>query len=96
MAKAVHRRIVNKPFGHHDPTITNRAVGASGSLCGMIGLITAPFPAHLMAQMLTFVAFSLACIYQGWLPYIEHISHLGGMALGAASFAISLRRPRKW
>jgi membrane associated rhomboid family serine protease len=96
MAKVVNRKIISKPFGHHDPTIPIRVVGASGSVCGMIELMTAAFPALLMTQTLTFVALSLACIYQGWLPYIGHIDHLGGMALGAAWFAIAMRGPRGW
>ena len=44
MAEAVRRNIISKPFGNHDPTIPIRAIGASGSVCGMVGLNTAAFP----------------------------------------------------
>ena len=71
------------------------AVGASGSVLGILGALTIampkwrilifpiPFPIPLFVATVAEVAFSLAALRNGWLPYFGHVDHLAGTAFGA-------------
>jgi len=58
------------------------ALGASGSICGMLGLLTAVFPRHYGMSTAMFSAFSVYCFQSDVLPMIGHLDHLAGIASG--------------
>jgi membrane associated rhomboid family serine protease len=80
------------------------AVGASGSVLGILGALTLamprwrilifpiPIPIPLLTATAAEVAFSLAAIQNDWLPNIGHVDHLAGTAFGALLYLIALRR----
>jgi len=88
----------------HTPYATASAVGASGSVLGILGALTLampnwrilifpiPFPIPLLAATAAEVAFSLAAIRNDWLPFVGHADHLAGTAFGALWYLIALRR----
>jgi membrane associated rhomboid family serine protease len=90
--QAVNRKIIKKPFGIQED---RGGVGASASILGMIGVISCAFPSNSLFA-LGFVTGSILCIQYGWLPWIGHKSHLGGMATGATWWLLFLRRRRGW
>jgi membrane associated rhomboid family serine protease len=80
MNQAVKSHLIEKPFGvsPHD----THGLGASGSICGMLGLLFALGPRDPFTGM--FAVFSAFCVYTGAVPQLGHLAHLGGMAVGAA------------
>jgi membrane associated rhomboid family serine protease len=97
MDEAVKRKIISKSFGpHKDSRLeeTQGAVGASGSILGMIGVLTCAFPRVYLPQTLAIAGFSVICAAFDLIPELGHIGHLGGMATGAAWWLLFLRRRR--
>ncbi|TVY26098.1 RHOMBOID-like protein, mitochondrial [Lachnellula hyalina] len=80
------------------------AVGASGCVVGLLGALTlvAPrigvniffVPMTMWQSTLVGVVFSGVCIQTGFLPWIGHVDHLGGMAFGAVYLFLAMRRGR--
>lgn len=82
------------------------AVGASGPLFGLTAMLAclAPrLPVSLMFLPISFpivgalaatVGFSLASMNQGWLPWMGHAGHLGGISFGLLYYALILRGKR--
>jgi membrane associated rhomboid family serine protease len=80
------------------------AVGASGSILGMLGALTCAmpqsrvtlivFPMSLLQSTLLMAGLSAAAIQQDWLPFVGHMDHLGGMAFGAFWYLLAMRRGR--
>ncbi|KAI9744882.1 MAG: hypothetical protein M1818_001807 [Claussenomyces sp. TS43310] len=58
-------------------------LGASGSICGMLGLLTCVFPRTYGFSTAMFCAFSAFCYQTGTLPSLGHLDHLGGVGVGA-------------
>ena len=87
-----------------NPYAEEKAMGASGSLLGIFAALTCVMPKHpvslVIIPMPMFVAaaltagFSLGALREGWLPYIGHADHLGGMAFGVLWWVVVLRRRR--
>jgi membrane associated rhomboid family serine protease len=81
-----------------------RAVGASGSLFGMVSFLACVIPGarvsllfvpmSLKTAVTGAAAFTVLSIHQGWLPFIAHWDHLGGMLFGATWWLVMLRRGR--
>lgn len=78
------------------------SVGASGALCGLIGVLLciAPtasvrilgvVPAPLWVSELVFVGGSAYCMLTGNLPALGHAGHLGGTAAGMAYYYARMR-----
>jgi membrane associated rhomboid family serine protease len=72
------------------------AVGASGSLLGLVGALAIAMP-RLKVMVLIFpmalwqcsagiLGLSIASLYNGWLPGLGHAAHLGGMLFGGLSW----------
>jgi membrane associated rhomboid family serine protease len=95
--QAVKRKIIQKPFWvqPYRPDGAVGAVGASGSILGMIGVEACVFPGQRLWP-LGFVAFSILCLENDWLPQFGHKAHVGGMAIGATWWLLFLRRRRGW
>ena len=84
------------------PGVGYEAVGASGSIFGILSALSFVYPR--MSVLLVFIpmplricmlgsaAFSLGAVSQGWLPWMGHIDHLGGMAFGFMYWLVVLRR----
>lgn len=82
------------------------AVGASGPLFGlttMLACLAPRLPVSLMFLPISFpiggvlaatAGFSLASLHQGWLPWLGHAGHLGGMGFGVLYYALILRGKR--
>jgi membrane associated rhomboid family serine protease len=91
-------------WSNNGPYHAHQAVGASGSIFGMLAVLTCItpkaqvalfwIPMTLRASTILTVAFSVAAISQDWLPFLGHWDHLGGMAFGAFWWLIALRRGR--
>lgn len=79
MNQAVKRKIIQKPFWIQPD---RPQVGLSGSILGMIGVEACAFPGRRL-WTLGFVAVSILCLENDWLPEFGHKAHLGGMAVGA-------------
>lgn len=79
MRQAVQRKIIEKPFWVQAGA---PSVGASGSISGMVGVMTFVFPGTSL-WTLSFVAGSILCLENDWLQNIGHKAHLGGMTIGA-------------
>jgi len=89
-------------YGH--PGMEMKAVGCSGAVFGMLSALSfvAPemrvlllvIPMSLRMSMAISVVFSLAAIREGWLPWLGHVDHMGGMAFGAFWWLVALRRGR--
>lgn len=85
-------------------SIEHSAVGASGAIFGLVSALSLIYPE--MPVMLFFVpmsirwcmvlsmTISLASIKEGWLPWLGHVDHLGGMTFGFVWWLIALRRGR--
>jgi len=82
--------------------INQAAVGASGSILGICTALTCVMPRMrveffwIPMPMWSFMAgaavFSITAINQGWLPFVGHADHLGGMAFGLVWGLAVLRR----
>jgi len=81
------------------------AVGASGALFGITSALSFVYPKMpisvlffinmtLRTSMVITAALSVAAINQGWLPWLGHVDHLGGMAFGFVYWLVALRRGR--
>jgi membrane associated rhomboid family serine protease len=74
MRQAVKRKTISKPFWIQED---RGAVGASGSILGMIGVLSCAFPTN-SSWILGFVTGSVLCLEYDLLPMLGHKSHLGG------------------
>lgn len=93
------------PFNHTNSSLNpaNKACGASGSLCGLFGMIAVrypqiPFqiafipigiPAWLLIGGET--VYSVLALKNGWQPSLGHAGHLGGTAFGLLAGLVSIR-----
>ena len=76
--------------------------GASGAVLGMTTALACSLPRYrillffvpipLGAATVGMAVFSLAALKEGWVPFVDHYGHLGGMAFGALWWLIALRR----
>jgi membrane associated rhomboid family serine protease len=87
--QAVKRKI-SKPFWVREDRGTG---GASGSILGIIGVLSCTFPTN-SSWIFGFVTGSTLCLEYDWLPMLGHKSHLGGIAVGASLWLLSFRRRR--
>jgi membrane associated rhomboid family serine protease len=92
MRQAVKRKIIKKTFWDQED---RGGVGASSSLSRMFAVMACLDP-RSASWTLGIAAFSILCLENEWLPDIGHKSHLGGMAVGATSWFLFLRRRRGW
>jgi membrane associated rhomboid family serine protease len=86
------------------PSTEHGAVGASGAIFGIVSALSLVYPEmpvlmmfipmNLRWCMIISVAFSMASIKEGWLPWLGHVDHLGGMTFGFVWWLIALRRGR--
>lgn len=86
------------------PGFENRAIGASGAIFGIVSALSFVhpempvslmfIPMNLRWLMVISVALSFGSINQGWLPWLGHVDHLGGMAFGFVWWLVALRRGR--
>jgi membrane associated rhomboid family serine protease len=77
------------------------AVGASGCLLGLVGAATylAPrsrvsvffIPMTMWQSSAAVGAFSVASMYNDWLPFLGHAAHLGGLLFGGISTFVLFR-----
>ena len=90
-------------------SLTGGSLGSSAALCGlMFALCTSRSGTLPKAQLLSIrilaltkcaliSGFSVYCLHSGFLLWIGHAGHLGGMAGGAAAYLVFLRRmSRRW
>lgn len=91
---AIRHGIIHKPIGVQSREKVS--IGASGSICGLAGIIACIFPPARL-QMLGFAGFSIICVATDTLPNLGHVDHLAGMAIGATMWLVLLRRlgPRR-
>ena len=81
-------------------SLTGGSLGSSAVLCGlMFALCTLRLSTLLKAHLLSIRIFALTncalisgfsvyCLYSGFLPWICHAGHLGGMAGGVAAYCV--------
>ena len=85
-------------------SLTGESLGSSAALCGLMSALctlrsnTLP-KAHLLSirvfaltNCALISGFGVYCLYSGFLPWIDHAGHLGGMAGGVTACFVFLRR----
>jgi membrane associated rhomboid family serine protease len=85
-----------------NPYVETKAMGASGSILGIFAALTCVMPMAtvtlVIIPMPMFVAaaatigLSVGALKEGWMPYVGHADHLGGMAFGAFWWLVAMRR----
>ena len=85
------------------PRDVQEACGASGAIFGMLAALAcaAPrmpialmffLPMSLRTGMLLSAVGSVGAVTYGWVPWMGHMDHLGGMAFGLLWWLVALRR----
>lgn len=84
--------------------VESRSIGASGSILGLIAIATClapratvrifpvPVGISLWAYTVALTGLSGAALINGWLPWIGHAGHLGGMVFGLVFYQYPLKR----
>lgn len=83
--------------------LESRSIGASGSILGLIAIATCLAPSAtvrifpvpigfpLWAYTVALTGLSGAALINGWLPWIGHAGHLGGMVFGLVFYLYPLK-----